>query len=62
MQEYQSIRFQINEDVVNMRVHVRDLRAVLGLPEYDLYAPFRAPEISTAPVDNISDCDHAEND
>ncbi|ETV70201.1 hypothetical protein H257_14232 [Aphanomyces astaci] len=58
MQEYREVRFQINDDIVHIRVNVSDFSTLLGLPGYDLYAPFRAPIPTTVPLDNISDCDH----
>ncbi|KAG9412777.1 hypothetical protein AC1031_015676 [Aphanomyces cochlioides] len=58
-QLYREIRFMINGDSVKMVVNIADLRSALGLPQFDLYAPFRAPVPFQDPV-NMQDEDHAD--
>ncbi|KAG9402068.1 hypothetical protein AC1031_007765 [Aphanomyces cochlioides] len=56
--DYRPIRFMVNGSVVNQLVNVADLRSILGLPQFDLYAPYRPPTEVAAPETNMQDIDH----
>lgn len=59
-QQFRPIRFEVNGSVVNMLISIEDLRVLLGLPAYDLIAPFRPPVQMVEPSTNIDDLDHEE--
>ncbi|CAK4119472.1 unnamed protein product [Aphanomyces euteiches] len=56
--DYRPLRFMVNGSVVNQLVNIADLRSILGLPQFDLYAPYRPPTEVAAPETNMHDIDH----
>ncbi|KAG9414728.1 hypothetical protein AC1031_008143 [Aphanomyces cochlioides] len=61
-EECRNIRLEINGTVVPMRINIADLRTILGLPQYDLYSPYRAPVPINNPAVNVEDVDHNDDD
>jgi hypothetical protein len=59
--EYGAVRVKLQGVPIPLQVNISDLRNLLGLPNYSLLPPFRAPpNIDTfAPANNIDDVDHA---
>ncbi|KAJ8571668.1 hypothetical protein ON010_g5168 [Phytophthora cinnamomi] len=60
--EYHLVRIKIQDVPVAMQVNISDIRAALGLPDYSLSPPFRAPtDVATsAPEGNMEDIDHLD--
>ncbi|OWY94038.1 hypothetical protein PHMEG_00036354, partial [Phytophthora megakarya] len=56
--EFVTVRCRLNGGLVPLDLHVGDLRAALGLPDYDLRPPFRPPVTGSNPAVNVEDTDH----
>ncbi|KAF0734985.1 hypothetical protein Ae201684P_002563 [Aphanomyces euteiches] len=56
--DYRPLRFMVNGSVLNQLVNIADLLSILGLPQFDLYAPYIPPTEVAAPETNMHDIDH----
>ena len=60
-----TIKIEINNTLVDVRVDIRSLRTALGLPQHDMfhsgiYGNYQHPALDAD--DNIDDLDHNSND
>jgi hypothetical protein len=59
-EEKQNEMHYVHSQYAYVRINVQDLRRVLGLPDFPLYAPYRQPVPSQPPAVNVEDTDHQE--
>jgi hypothetical protein len=60
--EFFSVRCRINGGIVDLELSVEDIRRALGLPNYSLCPPYRAPVDAPDPLINMHDVDHQQDE
>ena len=53
--QWRTVMFEINGCPVQMNVDILDLRRALGLPDFEIYAPYRPPVEGYQPANNVDD-------